>query len=142
MTTSLVVDEIRNLISELSSTTSDQLAPKQHRKLYVFFGTQYVNALEILDNSTIFSFQTPSENLKKFYEIVIPLEDSTKTFKLFKDINYCSCEEFQENIALSDKPTQFTCEHVLALVLAIHLNKIVPEIISNEKFEQVIKEIY
>lgn len=112
---------------------------KQYQQLFVLFGVQFLNALEVLSSSTITSYQT-SFSTNKIYEISIPIENVI--VKLFSDINYCTCKGFQDNIVKKEKPTQFTCEHVLSLLLAIHLGKSTSEIITDEKFNQLIKEVY
>lgn len=113
----------------------------QHQQLLVLFGDQFIKALEILDNLQFNSYQTASTP-NRIYEIFDETQGKSSSIRLFAGVNYCTCEQFQVNIVQKDKPTQFTCEHVLSLVLAIHLQKIQYKTISQEEFNNILLSEY
>lgn len=79
-------------------------------------------ALNILDHQSIIIYR----NNPKTIEVaeILGTRSSVCIERVFLQINYCSCEYFQEKVLLKQNSfsvPSYTCEHVLALRLAIDL---------------------
>lgn len=92
----------------------------------VLLGSRVVkSALQLLDHHTITVFHNPSKT-QQIAEINEGQRyGSLKLVRLFPNINYCTCDYFQNQVvgnASNPTTSPYTCEHVLALRLAFLLN--------------------
>jgi predicted nucleic acid-binding Zn finger protein len=92
-------------------------------------------ALDLIDKKKIVCYKTKSE-LNKILEI----EGSQReVYKFFPEINYCSCYSFRFQVLKNQQA--YTCKHVLAARIALILDRVQEEVVSEENFKYLLKLI-
>lgn len=112
------------------------VAPDDLLELSGLFGVSLVeSALALIDSEKVKIYRSQSRS-GEFIEI--PGHNGI-VYKLFPNINHCRCQTFNEQV-LQFK-SQYTCKHILAAKLAVHLGKEKVEIIADDLFNFLIQQI-
>ena len=133
-------------------------------ELHSIFGNTFEAALHIIDTKDIIIYRPetelstggnssntssgsgrPSNGYREICEITSKNYNAV-TYKLFPNINYCQCTEFQFQVLSNstgsgETKRQYTCKHCLALKLALILEKCQIQTITKDQFNFLIKQI-
>lgn len=94
-------------------------------------------SLDLIDRNRL-KLYTTSSQIREIVEIQSSSRDGF-SLKLFPNTNYCPCRYFRELVA--QRHERFTCKHILATKLAIIGKQIQVEIVNDDLFSFLIKQI-
>lgn len=98
------------------------------------FGEVAQKAFDILDRNCILVYK------KQNFTIVEISGKNALTYKIFPNINYCSCPSFKFQVLGTQQ--QYTCKHILAAALALCTGNYKEEIITEQQFNVILKNIH
>lgn len=99
------------------------------------FGNDLELAFNIIDRDRLIVYRTEKLQ-RKFIEVA---ENKETTYKLFPNVNYCMCADFQSRVI--DKSEAYTCRHVLAAKLSQFFSTIREQIVADDIFKSLIESI-
>lgn len=138
----LIEKVIHRIELRLSNSNEKQLNAQEYIELNALFQEEVlVKAFRIIDTQSIVSYRQEDNPTNELIEISYAWS-SQSVFKLFPNINFCHCSFFEAEILNAcSEPLFYTCEHVLAALLARILNKLKIIILSKHKFNFIHKQI-
>lgn len=105
-------------------------------ELHGIFGETLKGALDIIDKDRVKILRCNNQ-LRELIEIQ---GHRHMVYRLFPNINYCSCEAFQRGVILQKQ--SYTCKHILAARLATIIGKFTEEICTDDAFKLLSDSIY
>lgn len=87
----------------------NKVSEKHLLNLHLLFGTVLLCSIDLLESGNFIEYTTKTRH-KRLFKIV----EKSDNYYLFQNINYCSCDNFNQR----KESNTITCKHVLALKLA------------------------
>ncbi|XP_044739551.1 zinc finger SWIM domain-containing protein 7-like [Chrysoperla carnea] len=123
-----------NITNEIfKDLNNDELTSDDYLKLYSIFGEIFTRALELLDKAT-FTLLSTQDGLRRCVRVET---NSTQMYHLYLNVNYCSCQAFKYQVLTSAQ--DLTCKHVLAVKLAVMLNKCAQQTLTSKQIMDIMK---
>ncbi|CAK1541518.1 unnamed protein product [Leptosia nina] len=128
---------LREIEERIRHLKTKQFTDEELLLLHSAFGAVLQRAFEVLEKYPTLEIYSTANNTRILIEIK---GDNDRCYRVFPRINFCPCQAFKHQVL--GKKAQVTCKHVLAARIALILDKIVENKITQDQYLMLLQSMF